>query len=157
MPVPVVLADGTLVVAIEDNGLVPGAKLQPAVVSGEDGGERWGALAEPLPAEVYAGAPYLRQLPTGETILSCQSDAGVAGVAGEPRRRRPEMVVYVGDAAARGFSGPTSPFELPSDVAGQWNALFVKDATTVTALSGTRIDGKRGVWAIDGKVVRARK
>jgi hypothetical protein len=95
---------------------------------------------------VYAGAPYLVQLPTGETLLSCQSDEG--GPA------KPQMVVYVGDENARGFSNPSVPFALPPDVAGNWNALFLKDSRTVVALSSTTAEGVRGLWAVDGKVVR---
>jgi hypothetical protein len=35
-----------------------------------------------------------------------------------------------------------------------WNALFVKDVSTVTALTSTTLNGKRGIWAVDGRVIR---
>jgi hypothetical protein len=158
MPVPLVLKGGRgITLAIEDNGLAPGYKLQPAIVFSPrrsnwrlpvergDGPRRWGALRTPLPGDVYAGAPYLRQLPSGETVLSCQSN--------EWGRKEPRMVVYVGDRDARNFGNASVPFDVPGDVAGNWNALFVKDARTVTAISDTVIDGVRGLWAIDGRLV----
>lgn len=158
MPVPLILQNnGGIVLAIEDNGLAPRAKLQPAIISTSrqanwrqpvvqgDSPRRWGAIRPPLPAGVYAGAPYLRQMPTGETILSCQSDEG--------GRQKPQMVVYVGDAAARNFRNRSVPFPIPGDVSGLWNALFVKDARTVTAISDTVIHGVHALWAIDGHLV----
>ena len=156
MPVPVVLAGGGgIAVAIEDNGLR--GRFKPVIVRStlEDswrrpvGGEsprRWPALSEPLPADVYAGAPYLRQMPTGETVLSAQ--VRPAG------RKEPHMVVWVGDQGARGFSNPSVPFDVPPDVSCLWNSLFVKDADTVTAVSGTTIRERRGLWTIDGRFVR---
>ncbi|HAK94187.1 MAG TPA: exo-alpha-sialidase [Planctomycetes bacterium] len=152
MPVPLVLAGGKgIVIAIEDNGL--GGAFKPAIVHtpasqnwyGEPAGgaspRRRGALRHPLPPEVYAGAPYIRQMPGGETVLSCQSDEG--------GRARPQMVVYVGDAAARNFDGRSVPFEQPPDKGAYWGSLFVKDAATVTAVASLRGGGVR---AIDGRL-----
>jgi hypothetical protein len=64
------------------------------------------------------------------------------------------MVVYVGDADARHFGHGSVPFALPADVSGMWNSLFVKNARTITALTSTTLERKRGVWAIDGHVMR---
>ncbi|MBW3624175.1 MAG: hypothetical protein KY468_12275 [Armatimonadetes bacterium] len=36
---------------------------------------------------------------------------------------------------------------------GMWNALFIKDARTVTAISETVIDGVHGLWALDGRLI----
>ncbi len=151
MPVPLLLRDGSgTAVAIEDDG-VDGI-LKPAIVffpgdacwSGEPvGGEsanRWPALRAPLPATTYAGAPYLRQLSDGSTILSVQSDERTPG---EPR-----MTVYVGDEGARDFASPTRPF----DGASRWNSLFVHDDDAITAVSTTTVEGVAGLWAIDDRV-----
>jgi hypothetical protein len=159
MPVPLLLAGGKgIVIAIEDNQR--GRKLQPSIIftsvednwgqpfAGADSPRRWRANVPPLPPQVYAGAPYLRQFPSGETVLSCQSDEG---------RREPVMVVYLGDADARNFRGPTVPFPTDAGKAGKWNALFVKNATTVTAISNTTIKGVTGLWAIDGRRVTGRE
>ena len=157
MPVPLLLRNNAgIVLAIEDNGLK--GRMKPAIVfttleanwSGPhvDGNSprRWSALRSPLPGRVYAGAPYIRQMPTGETVLSVQSTEG--------GRSKPRMVVYVGDENARDFDGRSVPFEIPPDTAGHWNSLFVKDEHTVTAISSTTIDGVPGLWAIDGQLVR---
>ncbi|MHC4116172.1 MAG: exo-alpha-sialidase [Planctomycetota bacterium] len=158
MPAPLVLKDGKgIVVAIEDNAL--GRKFRPAIISTSmkdrwsqpyaDGASprRWWALADPLPENVNAAAPYIRQFPTGETVLSCQIHE-----AGD----EPVMAVYVGDAEARNFSGKTTPFNTDPGKSGKWNSLFIKNATTVTAVSGTTIASVTGLWAIDGHLVRAR-
>ena len=100
----------------------------------------------PLPARVYAGAPYLRQMRSGETILSVQSTEG--------ERLKPQMVVYIGDEQARNFGNRSVPFNLPPDTAGLWSSLFIKDEHTVTAVSGTTVDGVAGLWAVDGRLVR---
>ena len=156
MPVPLLLQSGLLLLGIEDNGLAPGNSLQPAIISlgqGEnlpsvDGASerRWGAASPPLAGSVYAGAPYLRQMPSGETILSCQSNEG--------GRAKPAMTVYVGDSQARSFQNPSLPFATPSHISGSWNSLFVKNAGTITAISDTVIDGVHGLWAIDGRLIR---
>lgn len=149
MPVPLILKDGKgIVVAIEDNGY--SLKFHPMIVhstlednwrspaAGGGSPRRWRAVKTPLATE-WGGAPYIRQMPSGETILSFQSSAG---------RKHPQMVVYVGDANARNFEGRSVPFEVPEDEGGWWNSLFVKDERTITALS--QCNG--GVWAIDGHI-----
>jgi tRNA U34 5-carboxymethylaminomethyl modifying GTPase MnmE/TrmE len=65
------------------------------------------------------------------------------------------MAVYVGDAEAKNFSGKTIPFNTDSGRSGKWNSLFIKNVTTVAAISGTTIDGITGLWAIDGQLIRA--
>jgi len=159
MPVPLVLRGGKgIAVAIEDNGIR--GRFKPVIVHsplegswrspvGGSSPSRWSALAKPLPPDVYAGAPYLRQMPSGETILSAQVNS--AG------RAEPHMVVWVGDARARGFANPSIPFDVPADVPCLWNSLFVKDEDTITAVAGTTMRGRRGLWMIDGRLVRARK
>ncbi len=154
MPVPVLARNGsTLVMAIEDNGL--SGTFKPVIVcsrlergawkdapAGGSSPNRWGALAKPLDAATYAGAPYLRQFPSGSFILSFQMAA-----SGEMKDSR--MAVAVGTDKARDFAEPTFPF--PKTTRAQlWNSLFIKDATTVTAVSETTIDGTPGIWAIDG-------
>ncbi|MGE5612605.1 MAG: sialidase family protein [Bacillota bacterium] len=156
MPVPLILQGGKgIVVAIEDDGL--NGAFKPAIVFSSlsenwaggcvDGKSprRWSALMTPLPSDVYAGAPYLRQLAGGQTVLSVQSREG---------RQCEQMVVYIGDENARNFSGKSVPFDIPDNVPGRWNSLFIKDEATITAISSTTMKGTRGLWAIDGHVVR---
>ena len=159
MPVPLRLQNGDIALAIEDSGLTSRYTLQPAAVTTSrrdnwrepfaDGASprRRGALASPLPADVYAGAPYLRQMPGGQTVLSCQQ-----GLPGQ-NDRDPRLFVYVGDRQARNFAQPTQPFAVPGQSGGElWNSLFVKDAYTITAITSTTINGVGGLWAIDGRV-----
>ncbi len=157
MPVPLLLAGGRgIAVAIEDNGLAS-ERFKPVILhtslannwrSGPVDGDsprRWGALAEPLPPAWYSGGPFLRQLPSGETVLSYQeSEDGTLN--------RCRMAVCVGDENARDFTNRTYP--LPLDPKGNqaWNSLFVKDARTLTAISNATVKGVRGIWAIDGRV-----
>lgn len=158
MPVPLVLANQKgIVFAIEDNGVTSDGEFKPTIIhcpAEADWGTspidaasilRWPAVQRAWPAHLYAGAPYLRQLPTGETLLSCQSSQ-----AAHP----PHMVVYIGDADAKHFADPSAPFPGGEQTRGMWNSLFVKNADTVTAISSTRIDGVSGAWAIDGHVER---
>ena len=147
MPVPCLLKDKGIVCAIEDNGFSQMFHVmivhttdnwnQPAA----DGNSprRWKAVEQPIDVE-WGGAPYIRQMPAGETILSFQSSVG---------RDKPQMVVYVGDENARNFGGRSVPFKVPKNKGGWWGSLFVKDDRTVTAISSCN----GGVWAIDGKVV----
>lgn len=162
MPVPLLLAGGKrIAVAIEDNGLA--GQFKPAIISIKPSGQpgslpvcadddrRQSALAQPLPGHVYAGAPYLVRLPSGETVLSVQSTEGRGTPHDYPNSR---MVVYVGDGTAHEFACRSVPFHTLTDAPGLWNSLFVKDEETITAISGTMIDGMRGIWAMDGLVSR---
>ena len=142
-----------------DNGI--NGRFKPAIVhtSREDnwqqppaGGRsrrRWAALETPRAADVYAGAPYLVQLPSGVTVLSVQSAEDRDELS---THRYARMAVYVGDSTARNFTNRSFPFGVPSGASGLWNSLFVKDEATITAISGTTIDGTRGLWAIDGRI-----
>lgn len=63
------------------------------------------------------------------------------------------MAVYLGDNDARNFTNRSFPFAVPGDTSGLWNSLFVKSDNTITAISGTVVDGVRGIWVIDGKLI----
>ncbi|GAA5484488.1 sialidase family protein [Haloferula sargassicola] len=154
MPVPTLLPEvGGIAVAIEDNGL--GGAFKPVIlgtswtgswsggpVEGESR-QRWSALREPLAAKTYAGAPYLRWLRRGVTVLSFQ--LAESGDMADSR-----MAVCLGNGRARDFGEPAFPF--PEGEGQLWNSLFVKNEHTITAVTQARIDGRAGVWAIDGEV-----
>ena len=110
---------------------------------------RWAALKRQLPDSVYAGAPYLRQFPGGETVLSVQSGEGRMN---EGTLNNSQMVVYLGDSSARNFGEKSVPFPVTPESSGLWNALFIKNESTVTAISGAVINGVRGLWTIDGSL-----
>ncbi|HVY91836.1 MAG TPA: exo-alpha-sialidase [Bryobacteraceae bacterium] len=145
MAVPMSLQDGSgVVLSIEDNGL--SGTFKPAIVP-QASGTRWAALETPLAAKVYAGAPYLRQFPSGETVLSVQSADGRSSPG---TLDYSQMAVYIGDSEARGFTNVSIPFPVPPNASGLWDSLFIRNAATVTAISTTTIGGVYGLWSIDG-------
>lgn len=157
MPNPVLLSGSRgIAVAIEDNG-VAGSAFKPSIIfssladdwrSGSVDGkskQRWPALLAPLDPHWYAGAPFLARLASGKILLSYQESA-------DGSLDRCRMAVCIGDAAAQHFSNKTYPFPLGPTGNQAWNSLFVKDAHTVIALTSGTINGRRGVWAINGSV-----
>src|SRR6185369_17413274 len=96
---------------------------------------RWPALKEALASNTYAGAPFLRQLLTGPTILSFQESE-----TGDLNKCR--LAVCIGDENAKNFTNKTYPLPPPATGHQAWNSLFIKNATTVTAITSATIDGK---------------
>ncbi len=156
MPVPLVLNSGNgVAVAIEDNGI--DGHFKPAILytrlpqpwrSGTVTAahrDRWPALAAPLPASTYAGAPYLRQWTSGETALSFQMSAD-----GEIKHSR--IAVCVGDAHARRFSGLTLPFPETPAHAQLWASLCVTSRDTIAVLATATFSGTNGVWCMGGRL-----
>lgn len=160
MPSPLLLQNGKeIVVAIEDNGFTDFkpylvrstlANNWSETITGNSPARSY-ALAEKVNDQVYAGAPFLRQLAGGETILSYQ------GTEGRPNKlETAEMKVVMGTAEARDFNRKSSPFNLPATKSGLWNSLCVLDDNTVLALTSTNAFSSRGqreVWMIKGYVI----
>lgn len=155
MPVPALLPEVKgIAVAIEDNGLRGtfkpvilgtswvGGGWRDDVVDGDHRG-RWPALAVRLPAETYAGAPYLRWVRKGVTVISFQ-----LAESGDMNDAR--MAVCLGNGRAEDFGESSFPF--PEGRRQLWNSLLVKDESTITAVSEATVDGVRGIWAIDGEI-----
>lgn len=159
MPVPLLLQNGRdLVFSIEDNGLrnfkpylihSTVARGWSAPVPGSSP-DRWYALSGPIDDDIYAGAPYLRQLPTGQTLLSYQGTEGRINKIGNA-----EMKVVVGDDQARNFGRKSVPFAIPADKSGLWNSLSILADGTIVALTSTNAysdDGAVEVWIVKGKL-----
>lgn len=157
MPVPLWLPkEKKVVVAIED----PGYKnFKPYIIrsstSGEwknviggDDAERWYALQKPMADSVYAGAPYLRRLSTGETILSYQSTEG----RDINKDNNAVMRVAVGDNGARHFGPVSMPFVIAEGYHALWNSLCVLKDDTVIAVTSANGYSKRmsEIWMIKG-------
>jgi hypothetical protein len=139
MPVPVLLSDSTTIaVAIEDNGwgyndFVPTIVRNPisrnwSTYVPASSSYRNKAIDYKSCPVATGGAPYLRVLPNGETILSHQSPYNHSG--------KPDMYVYVGNKSARNFKAMSSPFPVPQDQQALWNSLAVIDTGVVVAVSG---------------------
>lgn len=168
MPVPLILDNGEgIAVAIEDNGL-SGSEFKPSIIwssiednweQGTAGGasdRRWGALTDEsqLSASDYGGAPYLQQLSSGETILSFQSTEGR-----NVEWHHSTMAVAIGDEQAKNFSRKSEPFDVPEERYALWSSLFIKNDTTVTAVSATTAHNAAHsqLYTIDGYVIEEMK
>jgi len=159
MPVPVFLQNGNeIVFAIEDNG---DQNFKPYIIRSAlennwsevaegNSQNRTYALSDPLQPSIYAGAPYLRQLKTGETVLSYQGTEGRNNTMDNA-----EMKVVIGDNEAKNFNRKTSPFSIPGNKSGLWNSLSVLEDNTVVAITSTNgfSGGNTEVWMIKGKVI----
>jgi hypothetical protein len=160
MPVPILLQDNTTIVfAIEDNGI---NTFKPYTIRNTIA-ENWTttvdaasekrvyALSGKLPDEIYAGAPYLVQLKTGETILSYQGTEGRTNNIDQA-----EMKVALGDAQAKAFSKKTVPFKLASNKSGLWSSLTVLDDNSVIAVTSTSNYSSQNhtdSWMIRGYII----
>ncbi|MDR2147139.1 MAG: exo-alpha-sialidase [Tannerella sp.] len=139
MPVPL-LVDDEIIVSIEDNNI---KEFKPYIIrtklsdSGTlpalaDSPTREYALKEKLNDDVYAGAPYLIRLPSGEVILSYQTTRNRTS-----DWEKSTMEVAIGDKSGRNFDRLTQPFDVPIDREAKWSSLAVWDEHTVAALSAT--------------------
>ncbi|WP_198174840.1 sialidase/neuraminidase family protein [Spirosoma arboris] len=159
MPAPLLLKNGRdIVFAIEDNGF---RNFKPYLIHSTIGQnwhqpvsgtspDRWYALAEPISDTLYAGAPYLKQLPTGETLLSYQGTENRIN-----RLENAEMKVVIGDSQARNFSQKSVPFVIPAGKSGLWNSLSILADSTIIALTSTNGYSSKGeveVWMIKGRL-----
>ncbi|HVF95932.1 MAG TPA: exo-alpha-sialidase [Flavisolibacter sp.] len=161
MPVPLWLKkEKKIIVAIED----PGDKnFKPFILQSAQNGQwkklidgddtnRWKALKRPLADTVYAGAPYLRQLPTGETILSYQSTEDRV----KNRDHNAVMRVAVGDEQAKDFDDITTPFIIPEGYGALWSSLCLLKGASVIAVTSTNgySKGRSEIWMIRGALKR---
>lgn len=170
MPSPLLLNNAKgIVYAIEDNGIDGDNLFKPAIIFTDlannwyqgtaeaASARRWYALDDSvrLPSAIYAGAPYLAQLPTGETLLSFQSTLGRIS----NNIDHAIMQVYIGDDSARHFKNATTPFGsdvIAPDGNGLWNAMTALDNNTVIATSSivTRNERPSGIYIVKGAVLR---
>ena len=142
MPVPILLKDNSyIVVAIEDNGwsgigdFIPTTIRMPLdtnwgrnIYIPANNSRRQKAVDYNYCPIAKGGAPYLRMLPNGETILSHQSPYG----EGDNKK----MYCYVGDVYARNFKAMSCPFLIKGNRDALWNSLAVIDTGIVVAVAG---------------------
>ena len=155
MPSAIVLQDGeTIAMAFEDNGWSGVGNFIPTVVTCPlatnwnnywvDAGSqyRWKAVNYGYCPLYRGGAPYLRKLPWGETIISHQGENGNG-----TDMSKVQMWVYVGNEEAKDFKAMSEPFGTDNAL---WNSLAVIDTGTVVAVGG--MDGH--IDMIKGRAVR---
>ena len=162
MPVPIFLKNyNEILFSIEDNG---SGQFTPSIIRNTlqenwvnfvdaSSPNRSSALASSLASDnsFYAGAPFLRQLHTGETILSFQST--------QQRNNQWDlscMNVVIGDDNGRNFIHPSIPFNVPLNKMGLWNSHCVLKDNSVVALTSTNAYSSNNnveVWMIKGHLV----
>lgn len=110
---------------------------------------RWLATTE----NIWGGAPYIIQLPTGETILSCQ-DAGGRSVGSDWKKNT--MLVLTGNSMAQKFTNITYPWpNLPANEGAYYSSLFLKDpATLVLVTTRNFADGHSEIYLKEGQIKR---
>jgi hypothetical protein len=160
MPCPLLLKNGKdIVFSIEDNGFTT---FKPytirstvennwSVTVGANSRDRNYALTDKIADNIYAGAPYLRQLKTGETILSYQGTEDRIN-----SMNFSEMKVVVGDDKGLNFNRKTVPFNIAANKSGLWNSVSVLHDNTVVALTGTSnytSNNAAEIWMIKGHVM----
>ena len=161
MPVPIWLNnERKVVIAIEDRGnrnfkpytIRSSTNGQWHKIAGGEDKERLYALVNPIKDSIYAGAPYLRQLSTGETILSYQSTEGRQ----KNKDNNAVMHVAIGDKEAKNFGHVSTPFPVPEGYHALWNSVSVLKGDTVVALTSTNgySRNRSEIWMIKGIVMK---
>lgn len=161
MPVPLWLAkQQTLLVAIEDPGI---KNFKPYIIRSackggwkrlidSDDKNREYALATKLADSIYAGAPYLRQLASGETILSYQSTEGRK----KNSLNNAVMVVAIGDSNGKKFTAKSVPFAVAEGYSALWNSLCITGDTIIALTATNAFSRSRSeVWMIKGHLKRS--
>jgi hypothetical protein len=159
MAVPLVLKDNKgIVFPIEsvNNSKSPwvvwsslAAKFNYAGAGTLQNNRRWLATTE----NIWGGAPYIIQLPTGETILSCQ-DAGGRSVGSDWKKNT--MLVLTGNSMAQKFTNITYPWpSLPANEGAYYSSLFLKDAATLILVTTRNFaDGHSEIYLKEGQIQR---
>jgi hypothetical protein len=114
-----------------------------------ENGRRWLATAQ----NIWGGAPYIIQLPSGETILSVQ-DAGGRTIGSDWKKNT--MLVLVGNASATNFTNITYPWPgLPVNEGAYYSSLILKNDSTLVMLTTRNFaDNHSEIYWKEGKIVR---
>ncbi|MFV8334996.1 sugar-binding protein [Flavobacterium sp. RSP29] len=160
MPSPILLKNQTeIVFSIEDNGIEN--QFKPYIIRNSitenwkqpvdaNSNNRNYALEEVLSNPVYAGAPYLAQISTGEVLMSYQ------GTENRTTNdiNNADMKVVIGTNEAKNFNRKSTPFILSSGKSALWNSIAVLDDDTVIALTTTnQFSNSSQIWMIKGRLV----
>lgn len=160
MPSPILLKNqNEIVFSIEDNGVEN--QFKPYIIRNSIA-ENWKqtvdansnnrnyALEEVLSNPIYAGAPYLSQISTGEVLMSYQGTENRA----TNDINNADMKVVIGTNEAKNFNRKSTPFLLSSGKSALWNSIKVLDDDTVVALTTTnQFSNSSQIWMIKGRVV----
>jgi len=160
MPSPILLKNQTeIVFSIEDNGVEN--QFKPYIIRNSitenwkqtvdaNSNNRNYALEEVLSNPIYAGAPYLSQISTGEVLMSYQGTENRA----TNDINNADMKVVIGTNDAKNFNRKSTPFLLSSGKSALWNSIAVLDDDTVIALTTTnQFSNSSQIWMIKGRIV----
>lgn len=160
MPSPILLKNQTeIVFSIEDNGI--DNQFKPYIIRNSitenwkqtvdaNSNNRNYALEETLSNPIYAGAPYLSQISTGEVIMSYQGTENRA----TNDINNADMKVVIGTNEAKKFNRKSTPFLLSSGKSALWNSIKVLNDDTVVALTTTnQFSTSSQVWMIKGHII----
>lgn len=150
-----------VILSIEDNG--EDNQFKPYIIRnsvsenwaqtiGGNSEKRNYALYEELENSEYAGAPYLAQLQTGETLLSYQGTDARNG----NDLNNADMKVAIGNENGEDFNRISTPFLIPEGKSALWNSIAVLNDNTVIALTTTNAFSSANaseVWMIKGQVI----
>lgn len=156
MPVPLLLRESKGVIFViesvgnRDSPWILHTDLQNAF---NDPNEVSRYLAAPKSQVNFGGGPYIIQLPTGETILSCH-DTGGRSIGTDWKKNT--MYVLIGDSDARNFSNVSFPFpDLPPNEGAFFNSIHALDENTLVALGSRHFpDGHAEIHRVIGTIVR---
>jgi hypothetical protein len=97
----------------------------------------------------HGGAPYILQLPTGETVLTVHIYRG-----GDWRQNNYQQVM-IGDNGGKNFEGLANPWgNLPWGEGAINNSLFLKDDSTIVTVTSRKFtDGSGGIYWLEGSIV----
>ena len=156
MPVPL-LSDDSILVAIEDNA---DGDFRPAIVRCSIT-DNWATpvyqnsrfrnfcLAEPLTSTRHGGAPYIIKVPSGEILLSYQTQYGRT-----TDWELSDMEVAIGDPTGRNFKRISRPFNIDVKYQCKWNSLGMWDDHSIVASGACNLDGLDiAVWMICGHLI----
>ena len=149
MPVPVILNNGDIFVVLEGHDVNRNYQFVTWSVRSSDGGNNWGPrqlVYAPSNISYNAAAPFSVQMPTGEIIVSYQTNEVPAGYESQ-------MGVLVSrDNGSTWFTQPT-PFPCDDGYSYHLSALFVEDADTIVAATTAFWGGPDQIKIIKGTIL----
>lgn len=161
MPVPLVLKDDKgIIIPVEavENMTSPEiiwtsmkANWNYATVGTKDNGRRWIGSVDPI----WGGAPTVVQFPSGETVISMQTELG-RKLDRYKGWKKNSVVVMVGNSMAKNFGNLSFPYpDLPENEGRYFCSLFIVDKDRLALLTTRNYpDSSSAVFWKEGRVIR---
>ncbi len=116
-----------------------------------ENGRRWVSSIDPI----WGGAPCIIQLPTGETIMSMQTEGG-RKIERYTEWKKNNVVVMTGNSIGKNFNNLTFPYpDLPVEEGRYFNSIFLVNDTTLALLTTRNYpDDRSEVFWKEGRIYR---